>query len=78
MANWRENLEKLRGWIDGEQSDEIAEKVIKAHQNKSASEVFLQKLLKSVEELLKEEIIRIPNTNKIYVPEKFLVFLSKV
>lgn len=29
-----------------------------------------------MEELLKKEIIRIPNTNKAYVPEKFLVFLS--
>ncbi len=55
MANWRENLEKLRSWIDGEQSDGIAEKVIKAHQNKSASEVFLQKLLTSIEELLKKK-----------------------
>ncbi len=76
MANWRENLEKLRVWIDDEQPDKIAENVIKAHQNKSASEVFLQKLLHSIEELLKKEIIRIPNTNKAFVPEKFLVFLS--
>ncbi|MBA2736569.1 MAG: hypothetical protein H0U50_07225 [Pyrinomonadaceae bacterium] len=48
MANWRENLEKLRSWIDDEQPDKIAENVIKAGQNKSASEVFLQKLLNSV------------------------------
>ncbi|MGI8639976.1 MAG: hypothetical protein ACR2MG_08465 [Pyrinomonadaceae bacterium] len=57
MANWRENLEKLRTWIDGEQPDGIAENIIKAGQNKSASEVFLQKLLNSVEELLKKEIV---------------------
>ena len=38
--------------------------------------MFLQKLLNSIEELLRREIIRIPNTNKAYVPEKFLVFLS--
>ena len=76
MGNWRENLEKLRVWIDDEQPDNIAENVHKAHQNKSASEVFLQTLLNSVEELLKKEIIRIPNTNKAFVPEKFLVFLS--
>ncbi len=76
MANWRENLEKLRGWIDGEQQSDISENVLKAHQNKSPSEVFLQKLLNSIEELLRQEIIRIPNTNKAYVPEKFLVFLS--
>ncbi|MBA2736568.1 MAG: hypothetical protein H0U50_07220 [Pyrinomonadaceae bacterium] len=26
--------------------------------------------------MLRQEIVRIPNTNKAYVPEKFLVFLS--
>lgn len=76
MSNWREHLEKLRGWIDSEQSDKVAENVIKAHDNKSESELFLLKLLNSVEALLRQEIIRIPNTNKAYVPEKFLVFLS--
>lgn len=34
--NWRENLEKLRVWIDGEQHSDISENVIKAHDNKSA------------------------------------------
>ncbi|HQU84316.1 MAG TPA: FHA domain-containing protein [Pyrinomonadaceae bacterium] len=76
MANWRENLEKVRLWIDGEQSFDVTENVVKAHQNKSDSELFLQKLLRSIEELLEQEIIRIPNTNKAYVPEKFLVFVS--
>lgn len=74
--NWQESLEKFRVWLDGERSDEAAENIRSAHQNKSESEVFLQKLLNSIEELLEKEIIRIPNTNKAYVPEKVLVFLS--
>lgn len=74
--NWRENLEKLRVWIDGEQHSDISENVINAHDNKSSSELFLQQLLSSIEGLLKQEITRIPNTNKTYIPEKFLVFLS--
>ncbi len=53
MANWRENLEKLCVWIDDEQTDNIAENIHKAHQNKSASEVFLQILMHSLEKLLK-------------------------
>jgi hypothetical protein len=76
MSNWKEHLEKLKGWIDGEQKDKAAEHILQAHQNKSESELFLQRLLNSVEALLKAEIIRIPNTNKAYVPEKYLVFLS--
>ncbi|MEO8074191.1 MAG: hypothetical protein ABI686_13210 [Acidobacteriota bacterium] len=76
MVNWRENLEKVRLWIDGEQQIDISENVLKAHENKSDSELFLKKLLNSVETLLKQEIVRIPNTSKAYIPEKFLVFLS--
>ena len=76
MANWRENLEKLRILIDGEQQTDITDNVVKAHENKSPSELFLQKLLNSTEDLLKQEIVRIPNTNKAYIPEKFLVFVS--
>lgn len=77
MLNLKENLEKLRVWIDGASETDISEDVIKAHERKSASELLLQKLLNSIEQLLKDEIIRIPNTNKAYVPEKFLVFLSE-
>ena len=76
MVNWKENLDKLRRWIDNDARDETPENIIKAHENKSEAELFLQKLLKSVETLLKAEIIRIPNTNKAYVPEKFLVYIS--
>lgn len=74
--NWKENLDKLRRWIDVDAKDETPENIIKAHENKSESELFLQKLLNSVEVLLKQEIIRIPNTNKAYVPEKFMVYIS--
>lgn len=76
MANWRGNLEKIRLWLDGEQELDVTDGVVEAHSNKSASEIFLQKLLILVEDLLKQEIVRIPNTNKAYVPEKFIVFLS--
>ena len=30
MANWRDNLEKVRVWIDGEKPDGIAENIVKA------------------------------------------------
>lgn len=76
MANWRGNLEKIRLWLDGEQELDVTDKVVEARSNKSASEIFLQRLLILVEDLLKQEIVRIPNTNKAYVPEKFIVFLS--
>lgn len=68
--------EKIRRWIDNEPEDEISHKIRQAHDNKSESEVFMQKLLNSVEAELKDEIVRVPNTNKAYVPEQFVVYLG--
>ncbi len=74
MANL---LDGIRRWIDNEPEDAIAQNIQKAHDNKSESELFLQKLLNEVEAVLKSEIVRVPNTNKAYAPEKFVVFLSE-
>ncbi len=76
MANLIEGWDKIRRWIDNEQEDTIPENIQKAYDNKSESEVFLQRLLNEVEAVLKREIVRIPNTNKAYAPERFIVFLS--
>lgn len=76
MLNWKENWEKLRRFIDNEEEDQIPALIQHAQQNKSESELFLQKLLNAVESILKSEITRIPDTNKAYIPEKFIVFLS--
>ena len=73
MANL---LSGIRRWIDNEPEDAVAEHIQKAHENKSESELFLQRLLSEVEAVLKNEIVRIPNTNKAYAPEKFVVYLS--
>ncbi len=76
MANLIEGWDKIRRWIDNEQEDTIPENIQKAYDNKSESEVFLQRLLNEVEAVLKREIVRIANTNKAYAPERFIVFLS--
>lgn len=76
MANLIHGWEKIRRWIDNEPEDEISEKIQRAHDNKSESEALMQKLLKAVEAELKNEIVRVPNTNKAYVPERFVVYLG--
>lgn len=76
MANLLEGWDKIRRWIDNEPEDELPRQIRQAEANKSESERFLQKLLNEVENVLKKEIVRIPNTNKAYVPEKFVVYLS--
>ncbi len=66
----------IRRWIDGESEDTISENIQKAQDNKSESELFLQRLLNEIEVVLRSEIVRVPNTNKAYAPDKFVVFLN--
>lgn len=76
MANLLNGWDKIRRWIDNEAEDALPEHIEKAHENKSESELFLVRLLNEIEAVLKNEIVRIPNTNKAYAPEKFVVRLS--
>ena len=76
MANLLTGWDKIRRWVDNETDDTVHENIQKAHENKSESELFLLRLLNEVEAVLKKEIVRIPNTNKAYAPEKFVVYLS--
>ena len=73
-------LEKVRRWIDDDEDTSKAEQALqdaeKAGKNKSKSELFLQELLKEIEKVLQDEITRIPNTQKAYIPQKFAVFIS--
>jgi hypothetical protein len=77
MLNWKENWEKVRRYIDDENEDKVPSLIKQAQENKTASEMFLQKLLTAIEDILKDELTRIPNTNKAYIPDKFIVFLSE-
>ena len=76
MANLLDGWERIRRWIDNEPEDTIPENSQKTHDNKSESERFLERLLNEIETVLKQEIVRIPNTNKAYAPEKFVVYLN--
>ena len=77
MLNWKENWEKLRRYIDDEGEDKVPALIKQAQENKTESEIFLQKLLTAIGEILRSELTRIPNTNKAYIPDKFIVFLSE-
>jgi FHA domain len=76
MLNWKENWEKVRRYIDNEDEDKVPALIRQAQENKTESEIFLQKLLNAIAEILRSELTRIPNTNKAYIPDKFIVFLS--
>lgn len=77
MANIFDGWNKLRQWIDNEPEDTIPANIEKAHDNKSESELFMLRLLNEAETVLKREITRVPNTNKAYAPDKFVVYLSE-
>lgn len=72
MTNWRD---KLRGWIDGDDFEETDKVLIQKSANYE-SENFLRKLLQKVDEVLKLEIVRLPN-GKAYVPNRFIVYLNE-
>ena len=76
MTNLLNGWDKIRRWIDHEPEDALPENIEKAHDDESESELFLHKLLNEVEAVLKKEIVRLPNTNKAYAPERFVVYLS--
>ena len=72
MANL---LDRMRRWIDGD-DDDLAEKVFIENAESYESENFLRKLLQRIDEVLKTEIVRLPN-GKAYVPPQFIVYLNE-
>jgi hypothetical protein len=75
-VNWKDNWERFRRFIDDEPYDPIPVGIEAAAANKSESERFLQKLKEAIEGILRQELTRIANTNKAYIPERFIVFMS--
>jgi FHA domain len=77
--NIKENLRKLRVWIDGdknlEKSDGVFEEV--KDRKKSESEDFLQTLSMKIKDVLENEVVRPPNGKTAYVPSLFIVFISE-
>jgi hypothetical protein len=76
MANLLEGWDKIRRWLDNEPEDAVPVNIEKAHDNKSESELFMLRLLSEIEAVLKREIVRVPNTNRAYAPDKYIVYLS--
>lgn len=71
MVNWRERLEKLRRWVDDENLPEIGSLKIERFD----SEIFLQKVLQKIDEVLQHEIVRSP-IGETYIPSGFTVFIG--
>jgi hypothetical protein len=72
-------IEKIRAWVGGEEAqpkkaNKFIEEVQKA--KRYESEQFLQKVLLHIDEVLRQEIIRLPS-GKAYVPNQFIVYLNE-
>lgn len=76
MVKWREALEKLRIWVDGE--DSLAGRGLEdtVRIKNSRSEEFLKRIVREINSILQDEIIRLPS-GKAYIPSNFIVFLSE-
>ena len=76
MANLPESWDKIRRCFANEREDALPGDIRNFPDRKFESELFLQSLLNEIEAVLKREIVRLPNTDKAYAPEKFVVYLS--
>ncbi len=76
MANLPESWDKIRRCIANEGEDALSDDIRNFPDRKFESELFLQSLFYEIEAVLKKEIVRIPNTDKAYAPEKFVVYLG--
>jgi len=76
MANLPESWDKIRRCVANEGEDALSDDIRSFPDRKFESELFLQSLFYEIEAVLKKEIVRIPNTDKAYAPEKFVVYLG--
>lgn len=76
MTRLSETIEKIRSWIDGANSENQDEIILTAQARTSSSEDFLNRIVKQINIILEDEIIRLPS-GKAYVPANFVVYLSE-
>ncbi|RMG06707.1 MAG: hypothetical protein D6735_03810, partial [Acidobacteria bacterium] len=71
-------LEKIRRWIDGEEAETALEDAIReAERNpKSAAEDFIVRVARAVEEVMRREVIRLPQ-GSVLIPSEYIIFISE-
>lgn len=71
-------LEKVRHWIDGENSEMILEEAARDAQIKprSQAEAFIVKIAKAVEGVMQSELVPLPQGTAI-IPTEYIIFLSE-
>ncbi len=71
-------LEKIRRWIDGEEAETALEDAIReAEKNpKSAAEDFIVRVARAVEEIMRREVIRLPQ-GSVLIPSEYIIFISE-
>lgn len=71
-------LEKIRRWLDGEEAETALEDAIReAEKNpKSAAEDFIVRVARAVEEVMRREVIRLPQ-GSVLIPSEYIIFISE-
>ena len=71
-------LDKVRRWIDGETAELVLEEAARDAQIKprSQAEAFIVKIAKTVEEVMQNEIVPLPQGTTI-IPTEYTIFLSE-
>lgn len=71
-------LDKVRRWIDGDSAETVLENAARDAQVKprSAAEGFIIKLARSVEEVMQQEMVPLPQGTTL-IPTEYIIFLSE-
>lgn len=71
-------LEKIRRWIDSEEAETALEDAIRESEKNPASpsEEFIVRVARAVEEVMRREMIRLPQ-GTVLIPSEYVVFMSE-
>jgi hypothetical protein len=69
-------LEKIRRWIDDEQSERVLEEAILKEKPANPAEEFIVQVARAVEEVMRRELFPLPQ-GKVLMPSEYTVFISE-
>ncbi|GIU82720.1 MAG: DUF2662 domain-containing protein [Acidobacteria bacterium] len=69
-------LEKIRRWIDDEESERVLEEAILKEKPRNPAEEFIVQVARAVEEVMRRELLPLPQ-GKVLMPSEYVVFISE-
>lgn len=68
-------FDKLRRWVDGEESSDALEKAVENTPNRGAAQEFIIYIAREIETVMQAEMVSLPH-GEVLIPTEYTVFLS--